>query len=430
MPVFTDHPQRRTLSQEIRARPYPFLSAPVLVSHLAVMSGEHGIEEDRAYVARLCETFSADPPEANARHFAGDLGPFRLKWERHTEFTSYTFFSRDGECAPFENTVITKLPADWLAGLPGQVLAAIHLHVEGPDAPEQDPADLFKTETLTGSTVMGDLARVWMDFHIRDDGFTRILVRDDGLSERQLGRIVQRLLEVGSYRMLAMLGFPVANEALPKVAAAEETLNTITVRLAESGENEDEQALLKELSTLAAETEALAAATSYRFNASRAYYTLVRRRIEELREDRLEPLQPLGQFLFRRLTPAVETCDTMLRRQESLSRRIGQVSNLLQTQVNVALQEQNRDLLTSMDRRADLQARLQGTVKWLSAFAISYYLLGMIGYLAKAAKAGGLEINTDIVIGLSFPLVGLFVWAGVAWLRRVQRAISVREEEP
>src|SRR3546814_18423991 len=59
-------------------------------------------------------------------------------------------------------------------------------------------------------------------------------------------------------------------------------------------------------------------------------------------------------------------------------------SNLLRTRVDIELEAQNRDVLMSMNRRARLQLRLQETVEGLSVVAISYYVVGLVGYAAKA----------------------------------------------
>ena len=233
-----------------------------------------------------------------------------------------------------------------------------------------------------------------------------------------MGRLTQRVLEIASYYLLSLLAYPLARAALPKIAALEQDISGSVRMLSEISGLEDESALLKRLSMLAAEAEAVAAATNYRFSASRAYFALVRQRMEDLRATRLEWIQPLDEFLLRRLVPAMETCNNVYARQESLSVRIARASDLLRARVNVALEAQNRDLLSSMNRRARAQLRLQQTVEGLSVAAISYYLVGLIAYAAKAAHGAGIKVDPDIVTGLAIPVVVALVWFAVWRLRR------------
>jgi uncharacterized membrane-anchored protein len=143
--------------------------------------------------------------------------------------------------------------------------------------------------------------------------------------------------------------------------------------------------------------------------------------VQELREERVEGLQTIDEFLERRLAPAMRTCEAVMARLETLSARIARAGELLRTRVDVALEAQNSDVLRSMNRRAKMQLRLQQTVEGLSIAAISYYLVGLVGlvgYAAKAAKTTGLSLDVDIVTGLSIPVVVGLVGAALWRLRR------------
>jgi len=420
-----EHPLREVLDQEAHARPPTPVTAPARVTHIATVTGEQAALADHAHLTRLCSHFQAAPPPADATHASLDLGPFRLKWERHTEFSTYTFICDGASTAPFKEPAISAVPADWLAGLPGEVIAAFHLEVESESAPERDPdslAGLFDNNAIAGGMVLDGNARIWTDFRFHADRFGRTLVRAGALSEHSLGRLIQRIAELETYRAMAMLAFPLARDARPRVAGAEEELSQIIATLATVEGTDAERDTLAELSRLAALAETVAADTTFRFSASRAYHAIVQDRIRGLREERISSIQPFGSFISRRLAPAMETCENLARRQESLSRRISRASNLLRTRVDVALEAQNRDLLASMDRRAQLQLRLQETVEGLSVVAISYYLLSLVSYLAKGAMAAGLAVpDPFLVVTYAFiPVIGL-VWLGV---RRVRRAIT------
>lgn len=427
-PIGREHPLRRELAEEIHARPYVRLEPPLRVAHLAMLSGEAGANKDRAHVADLCRRFGATEPADGATQHLADLGPCRLRWERHTEFSTYTVIADGTGGAPFADPPVRLLPADWLAALPGGLLVALKVCVEAADAPARDiwaTADLFDGNTITGSRVLKGRARVWTDHRLDSDGFQRLLVRDDGLDARRAGRLVQRLLEMETYRMLAMLAFPVAKNALGKVRNVEARLNDLVSVMPRSTEGPDERELLARLSELAVETESIVAASSYRLAATRAYHKIVARRLRELEEERLEPLQMSGDFMTRRLAPAMETCETVTARLESLSRRIGRAGDLLRTRVDISLEEQNRDLLASMDRRARLQVRLQQTVEGLSAVAVSYYLLGLVSYLAKGLAKTGVPMKPDLVVMIAVPVVLIVVWQGI---RRIRKAITAERE--
>lgn len=428
MTSFPEHPSRSALAAEIHARPSLLLQAPVKISHLAVVSGEGGADADHGHLSLLCQRQGVVPPAPAATHFSGDFGTFHLKWERHTEFCSYTFVRAEAFSDPFADPAVVWVPADWLRAVPGSVLAAVHLAIVPREAFQPSLDELggyFDRAALTGSSLMGGLARAWTDFRTHADGFGRILVHDAGLDARGTGRLVQRLLEIETYRLFAMLAFPLAKEALPHVAAAERALGEVVSRLPGIAGVDEERQLLGRLTELAARVEGIPAAATFRYGATRAYYDLVLQRIEELREERIDRLQPAAQFLKRRLAPAMATCAAAAARQEVLSQRIARASDLLRTRVDVALEEQNRDLLRSMDRRARIQLRLQQTVEALSVVMVSYYGLGLFQHLAKGAKIAGLAVDVEIATAAALPFVVGLVWFV---MRRLRRVILGRDE--
>jgi uncharacterized membrane-anchored protein len=420
-----EHGSRQSLAAEVHARPYARLSAPERITHLALLTGVAGAEADRKHLKALCARFKIAGPQDDQSHFMGDFGPFRLKWERHTEFSTYSFFRQEPVAKdPFADPVLDAVPKDWLEGLPGELLVGVHGAMEADDAPERGPealARLFGAESFAGALVAGGAATAWMDFWINGDGFGHLLIRDRGLQPRRAGRLLQRLLEIETYRTMALLAFPLAKEASQKLDRIGLGLSHIMESMAELQDLEDERRLLRELTQLSAELERVAMSTSYRFGAARAYYALVERRIEELREDRLDGYQQFGEFMDRRLAPAMRTCEAVAERLDVLSKRIARAGQMLRTRVDIQLEAQNRDLLRSMDRRAQMQLRLQETVEGLSVAAVTYYGVGLVAYLVKALKAAGLPLPVEITQGLAVPLV-----AGLTWItvRRIRRMVA------
>lgn len=429
-----DHPLRESLARELHARPYETVRAPLRASHIALVPAEPGVapHDDRDNLADLCGRYGVAPPAADANHFSADLGPFRLRWEKHTEFSTYTFLCDESFTEPFAAPVIGQVPDDWLAALPGQVLAAAHLAFEPADTPERSPqglADVFAGNTVVGATVAGGRAVAWSDFRLHD-GFSRILVRDVALgersAERQAGRLMQRLLEINAYRAMALLALPLARAAGPRIHDADRRLAAIAADMAGNSARPDAE-LLHQLSAIAADIEQVAAETSDRFGAARAYHALVDQRLSDLRQQRIEGLQTFTEFLDRRFGPAMATCRATADRQEDLSQRAARMASLLRTRVEVALSDQNSKLLESMNRRAKLALRLQQMVEGLSVVAISYYLVGLIGYGLKGLHKVGVPIDPELGMAVSIPVAVGAVWYSIHHIRR--RLLKVRDGE-
>jgi len=420
--TFHEHPERRALAGEVHARPYEPLSTPVRASRLVMVGASP--EAERAHLALLLASHGAEPPGDGAGYFLRDLGGFRLRWERHSEFSTYTVLRDDPFAAPFAACALDLLPADWLEALPGALMTGVHVAVAR-DLPE-DLGAAFDGNALVGAKVLWGAGEAWTDFRLHADGFSRFVLRDLGLSRGQTGRLVQRLLEIETYRMMALLAFPLARNAAGDIARIDRELAGIVTQLADPAIRQNDRELLEHLTRLAAEAEQIDADTSFRLSAAKAYYAIVLQRIAELREERIPGLQTVAEFTDRRLGPAMKTCDSASERQQLLARRVSRAGDLLRTRVDIALEEKNRDLLNSMNRRAELQLRLQETVEGLSVVAISYYLLGLIGYLAKGLKAAGLPVDYDLAGLIGLPVVAGAVWLGV---RRLRKAIGHRSAE-
>ena len=419
MELPASHPLRFELAGEVHARPHESLVAPLRASHVAVLVDAAEREREQAHVARLCREAGVAPPDANAIHFSADLGAFRLRWERHTEFSSYTFFCAGLAAARFSEPAAARVPADWLRSIPGRTLAAAHAEILDraqamPSAHEI--ASSFEGNYVIGSEVGDGAAAAFTDFRIHGDGFGRFLVVDRSLSRFQAGRTLQRLFEIEAYRMMALLALPIAREAAPRLAAMERELAGVALDLAK-GDGKDE-ALLEHLTRLSADVESSIAASRFRFGATHAYSELVRSRIRELRERRLAGTQTLEEFMARRFAPAIATCESASHRLLELSERVARANNLLVARVDVVHERQNQQLLASMDRRARLQLRLQETVEGLSVVAITYYMVGLIGYAAKALKAAGYPVDPDLTSGIAITIVAVLAALGIRYVRR------------
>jgi uncharacterized membrane-anchored protein len=330
-------------------------------------------------------------------------------------------FIRDGvPDRAFSDPAIEAVPADWVAALPGELLVAAEMELR---LETVGPPDAFGIASLVGSNI-GSGGQAYTDFRISGDGFGRFLMLAGEMSPAIAGRNAQRLLEIDTYRMMALLALPVARALSPNLTRWEQELAEIASALTRAGPT-DEPELLNRLTQLASEIESQEAATRYRFSAAAAYYALVQRRIAELREERIEGLQTFQEFTERRLAPAMDTCQSTTARQEALSRRVQRVTQLLQTRVDITREAQNGAVLVSMNRRAAAQLRLQRTVEGLSVAAITYYIVGVWGYAAKAlAPRWGWD--PDVVIAAAIPVAVVFVVWG---LRQARERLQSKEDD-
>lgn len=220
---------------------------------------------------------------------------------------------------------------------------------------------------------------------------------------------------------MALRGLPVAKALSPMLRTAEAELAGITAAL-EGGRSSDAE-LLETLIALAARVERATAEHGFRFAATRAYETLVRERIEELRELPISGTQTIGEFMRRRLSPAIATVSSTGQRLSSLAKRIERASSLLRTRVDIATEVQNQQLLAKLTRGQELQLRLQSTVEGLSIAAIAYYVVSLLLYVAKAAKSAGATLNPELAAGALVPVVLWAVWRTVRSIHaRLQQA--------
>ncbi|MES2974029.1 MAG: DUF3422 domain-containing protein [Pseudomonadota bacterium] len=423
-PSPAQHPHRVVLHNEIHARPPEAMAAPLALSHVVMVCDAEQREASRAHVASLLRERHLPLPGAQSTHIRMDVGPFRLRWEMHTEFVTWSFYrpldaSGFGEREP--TSAIQAVPQDWFAGLPGECLASINLWVL-PSAVLGSTSlvgHVLHEDTLVASTIADGHGEVYSDFAIHADGFSRMVLVAGSVTPRRLGRLVQQLLEIETYRMAALMGLPAAREASAVLGFAERELAALaeSIRMAA---RDDEPQLLDRLTRLAGQVESQYAATHSRFSASAAYFELVDKRIADIAESRLSGMQTIGEFMDRRLTPARSTCEWATRRQDALSQRVSRMSNLLRTRVEIEQQQSSQALLGAMNHRQGLQLQLQSTVEGLSVAAITYYIVGLVSYVAKAAGPAGWPLSPEGTAALAIPVVAIGVW----WsLRRLHRRV-------
>ncbi|MBC7649633.1 MAG: DUF3422 domain-containing protein [Vitreoscilla sp.] len=415
------------MHNEIHARPPESMTAPVAVSHVVMLTSPSERAASRAHVAELLRNQHLPMPDATSTHLRMDLGQYRLRWEMHTEFVTWTFM-RQLDAAPVPGqtppTASQVVPQEWLAALPGQCLASVHVwalpnKTSNTDATDELVKQVMHEDTLVASTVADGYAEVYTDFAIHADGFSRMLLLTGSISTRRLGRLVQQLLEIETYRMAALMGLPAAREASEVLGNAERELAELAGSIRSASRDEEPQ-LLDRLTRLAGQVESQHATSHSRFSASSAYFELVDKRIDDIAESRLAGLQTIREFMNRRLSPARSTCQWATRRQDALSQRVSRISNLLRTRVEIEQQQSSQALLGAMNERQGMQLKLQATVEGLSVAAITYYISGLVYYVARGAKSVGWPVMAETTTAMAVPIVAVAVWLS---LRRLHNKV-------
>ncbi|HIL93939.1 MAG TPA: DUF3422 family protein [Cycloclasticus sp.] len=421
MSLPNEHPLRHRLFNETHARPYAELDSPVQVSHIVLFTGEMSPKVECDHLKVLAEQFAVTPPLDCATHYDAKFGRFSLKWEKHTEFSSYSFYANKHCAQPFTCKAIDEVPEQWLNDIVGELLVAQHIDIISSDEiilEQKAISTLFQEDSLVGSFVSGMAAQAWTDFRLKKDGFSQVLILNKCLTPHTTSRLIQHLLELETYRMLALLGYPLVSQYRHQISDMGQRLTDLTQKMTDTSTIEEERVLLEELTSMEANIERLIAATSYRFSATQAYKSIVMDRLQRIREDRVDGRQMISRYLERRFQPAMNACESTSSRLESLSVRIARASQILMARVDLALESQNQDVLNSMNKRAKLQLRLQETVEGLSIAAITYYIVGLMSYLGKALKAIGLAVNIDLFVGATIPVVMLSVWFAVRKIKK------------
>lgn len=422
------HPLRAAVLAELHARPFFPATTPRRYLHVAFLTDPAHPNAAREGVEAFCGERGVAGPAPGAKHHRVELGGAVLRWESHAEFSTYTWDLPSTELAPgllpFQPPALTFASPLSQIPQPGPLLVAVDLHLVTDTAEDFHLEVVFDPASLARSDVNDGAAEIATDFKPDPSGFVRILVRDRGLGTEAAGALVQRVLEIETYRLLALLGLPQAQRLGPDITRIEAQLARMTGEMRHSEGLVGNARMLDELVVLAAELEAGATASLFRFGASRAYHDIVKLRLSTVREQPIPGFPTWQQFLDRRMAPAMRTCAAVEARQADISAKLARAADLLRTRVNVEVEQQNRDLLVSMNERTRLQLRLQRTVEGLSVAAISYYVASLVHLTAEGIHQSGIDhqlgfaLNPGFVTALAVPVAVLFVWNVVRRIRR------------
>ena len=408
---FPEHPLRHELVREMHLRPFVPVRAPArLIQMVYLVDDERRAEE--AELLNRPPGSSAQLSEIEGRHAVFPIGEeAQFLWERHTEATTVSAIKQGRSIDDLDHV------AQWMAQWPGAAIRATKIYIElnEKEAGKLLPQMHFAQAELVTCHIKGGV-RLWSDFRIRADGFGRLVIAANGAEPDELGRIVQRLQELGNYRNLALLGLPPVQRAMPELNAMEERLAGYSHKLREDTEGEDDE-LLRDLSNLAADLARARTEHGYRLSATRAYAQIATDRLEALTVEPVKGFQSLTDFTERRLVPANRTCATFADRLRRLSERASDAIALLNTRIDTRIKEQNLELLKSMESSFALQLRLQHLVEALSVIAASYYAVGLLAYILSGTPPFGSGDTIDLLIAVATPLVILSIYLLVSRIR-------------
>lgn len=400
-----DHPARLAAQAEIHARPISRLLAPARIRRVAFLLDRdpQATPPVRSRMVDWCRANGVEPPEPAARRFSFTSSGFDVTWELHNEFYTYTWIAAATD------------PASWPAGIgleaawQDRVVVAVRLDVRPTHTITATALASFDELSLCYSSVEGGRAEVATDFLVDGNGFTHFELAAGDIGPNLLGSVVRRLLEIETYRVLALVGISLARSVSPILSRLEgrltEAMQGIGSALS-AAESHNALQTMHDLEVAAADTVEL---TRYRFAASQAYGDILRRRLADLDERPTGEHRTLERYLNHRVDPALATFKAIEQRQASLFEQMARSTALLGTRISLDIENQNRTILETIADTAKSQYRLQATVEGLSTIAISYYILGIIGYALHVFDKS-YEDEKTLAVAILAPIIVLVVW--------------------
>ena len=437
-----EHPLRRQLNDELHARKFNnFDGTGRFIRYVYFTQGDDNALLDD--INKLLRSLSLREMQEDEKFIRLEADDFAVRVERHTEFMSLSLIDMDKKpktglgASAFDEAAFPHLPFAKIKALGHLVFHAMWLEIchktkRAPSA--QDMEQALQGRSVAGDNISSGGAQLYATFDIDAAGYSRMALMNDTIAEFRMGRVIQRVIEMETYRLMALLSLPKVKFYAPDLDRLEANLRTATQRLAHDRKDdrtdqgraqnvEEADALLSQLTSLAADIEHINAETSYRFSASLAYQDIVTARISSLKPSRLDGYQSIGGFLGKRMQPALQSVTAFSKRIENLSKRIARAGQLQRSQTELSLQIQNRDLLTSMNKRTSAQLRLQQTVEGLSLAALTYYGVGLVGYIAEALP---FAVSPTVVKAVAVPVIAAGVYLII---RRVRRHLVAETDQ-
>ena len=117
----------------------------------------------------------------------------------------------------FNKSAWPDLPFDVIDNVPASLFHAIWVEIGGRAPARLDPLKLqflLNSQAEASSEISDGAGQLHCSFDIDENEFSRAIVFHNFITPERMGRMVLRIIEMETYRMLALLGLPVARKYL------------------------------------------------------------------------------------------------------------------------------------------------------------------------------------------------------------------------
>jgi len=400
------------LHAELHSRPSPILESPSRILYFCISNGGQFRDTIRREFDENEKDLFTNRDIHDVRIFEDEK--VRAQYVFHNEYIGLTLIFKNTVFKNiFDRTDLSETILYWKSKCQGKLITSIDFAFVEPSEDEYNRESLVPVlgdHQIVGAKLADGYLKVWNTFVQDREGYIRVILEDCHSRVRRNGRVLHRLIDIETYRILSLKGLPIAREVIPKVRQLDDQLKVFIDQLNQSEAVEDDKLMLDRLMKLSVETESIRSNYTGVYSAVEAYQHILRCRLDELRETRIEGFQMYHEFLLRRMDPGFKTCESLNERIQMLSSRLATATNLLRAKVNVHMETQNQNLLKSFDERSAFQLKLQQTVEGISIIALAYYGLGLLKIILKGMKSAGLPLNPDIAVFLLAPVLVYAIW--------------------
>lgn len=413
------------------------LSVPAHLHHTAYLMKDPPSESREAHAGfeRTLASLGIAPERAVRTHRSGygvlhhDTGDrLIVRWQLHTEYYSYQLWYLPAD----PGRRLSFGPLEW-PGRPvtcstfGEIVTAVDLVVTDRAAEAAPEFGLAGDRTWFGGRVLDAPVLLFTDFEPDAHGRRRYLLH--GHEREAVARVLpfagECVTKIETYYHLILSPLPDFAAAMDQVFRLEKRQladrDAITRGLA-SADPSQLQAWLSQLTEASAQVSHLGEAMRYHLASAVPYDSIIRTTIEDLRERPLERLESLGAYVARRIRGIADGYQRLMHRIEALEQSFEGMVSIIRTRIDLAMEQQNLTILSSVDRTTKLQVRLQRMVESLSVVVQSYYLTGLAHYAFKALEHRGWLADattaTALFIPVAFGLAFFLTWQAKRFLAR------------
>lgn len=408
-----EHPSRDAVLAELHARPVELVELNRRVRRLVLVvpARSGAMQAALSQFAAFASTKGLTIEDDGARQYQFTTPERVVTWEFHTEFITITWSSSFADTQNWPDDIGIDAVPD------AQLIGAMRIDMMDEPTLPQRVLSAFSPTSLCLVSVEHGNAQVATDFVPDSSKFIRFEFAAGKLSPLRRAITLRRILELETYRTMALLALPLARQTNPTLRAVEIEMTDLMIDLSGVQTTEAVKERLTKLHDLSVRSGQISEQLTYRFAASYAYGAILRRRLEKLREETLGQGSSLSSFIGNRVEPALATCEAVDKRLATLSQKLERAIELLNVRISLDMQIQNRSVLEAIAETARSQFRLQHTVEGLSTIAITYYLIGILGY-ALAAPLEATGWSRSLVISILSPAALVAVFFGLRAIRR------------